>query len=157
MPAAKKGAKVILDSDGAGMVEGVKAKPFLIKPNSEELSHLMGRALDSQQELTAAARELLQTGVQKGHRLDGQPRYAACSAGADHFCARPACSRQGYRWCGDAVIAALAVAEERGLTLEETLRLSTAAGAASVMCTGTQAASLETIQQLMEQVTYREL
>ena len=41
--------------------------------------------------------------------------------------------------------------------LEETLRLSTAAGAASVMCTGTQAASLETIQQLMEQVTYREL
>ena len=53
--------------------------------------------------------------------------------------------------------AALAVAEERGLTLEETLRLSTAAGAASVMCTGTQAASLETIQQLMEQVTYREL
>ena len=46
----EKGAKVILDSDGAGMVEGVKAKPFLIKPNSEELSHLMGRALDSQQE-----------------------------------------------------------------------------------------------------------
>ena len=43
---------IILDSDGAGMVEGVKAKPFLIKPNSEELSHLMGRALDSQQELT---------------------------------------------------------------------------------------------------------
>ncbi|MFR7617950.1 MAG: 1-phosphofructokinase [Subdoligranulum sp.] len=152
----EKGAKVILDSDGAGMVEGVKAKPFLIKPNSEELSHLMGRALDSQQELTAAARELLQTGVQKGHRLDGQPRYAACSAGADHLCARPACFKDTVG-AGDAVIAALAVAEERGLTLEETLRLSTAAGAASVMCTGTQAASLETIQQLMEQVTYREL
>ena len=47
----EKGAKVMLDSDGAGMVEGVKAKPFLIKPNSEELSHLMGRALDSQQEM----------------------------------------------------------------------------------------------------------
>lgn len=57
---------------------------------------------------------------------------------------------------GDAVIAALAVAESAA-DARRTLRLSTAAGAASVMCTGTQAASLETIQQLMEQVTYREL
>ena len=148
---------VILDSDGAGMVEGVKAKPFLIKPNSEELSHLMGRALDSQQELTAAARELLQTGVQKVIVSMG-------SRGMLHVLPEQTIFVPGLRvpvkdtvGAGDAVIAALAVAEERGLTLEETLRLSTAAGAASVMCTGTQAASLETIQQLMEQVTYREL
>ena len=153
----EKGAKVILDSDGAGMVEGVKAKPFLIKPNSEELSHLMGRALDSQQELTAAARELLQTGVQKVIVSMG-------SRGMLHVLPEQPIFVPGLRvpvkdtvGAGDAVIAALAVAEERGLTLEETLRLSTAAGAASVMCTGTQAASLETIQQLMEQVTYREL
>ena len=153
----EKGAKVILDSDGAGMVEGVKAKPFLIKPNSEELSHLMGRALDSQQELTAAARELLQTGVQKVIVSMG-------SRGMLHVLPEQTIFVPGLRvpvkdtvGAGDAVIAALAVAEERGLTLEETLRLSTAAGAASVMCTGTQAASLETIQQLMEQVTYREL
>lgn len=153
----EKGAKVILDSDGAGMVEGVKAKPFLIKPNSEELSHLMGRALDSQQELTAAARELLQTGVQKVIVSMG-------SRGMLHVLPEQTIFVPGLRvpvkdtvGAGDAVIAALAVAEERGLTLEETLRLSTAAGAASVMCTGTQTASLETIQQLMEQVTYREL
>ena len=153
----EKGAKVILDSDGAGMVEGVKAKPFLIKPNSEELSHLMGRALDSQQELTAAARELLQTGVQKVIVSMG-------SRGMLHVLPEQTIFVPGLRvpvkdtvGAGDAVIAALAVAEERGLTLEETLRLSTAAGAASVMCTGTQAASLETIRQLMEQVTYREL
>ena len=156
-PCREKGAKVILDSDGAGMVEGVKAKPFLIKPNSEELSHLMGRALDSQQELTAAARELLQTGVQKVIVSMG-------SRGMLHVLPEQTIFVPGLRvpvkdtvGAGDAVIAALAVAEERGLTLEETLRLSTAAGAASVMCTGTQAASLETIRQLMEQVTYREL
>ena len=124
----EKGAKVILDSDGAGMVEGVKAKPFLIKPNSEELSHLMGRALDSQQELTAAARELLQTGVQKVIVSMG-------SRGMLHVLPEQTIFVPGLRvpvkdtvGAGDAVIAALAVAEERGLTLEETLRLSTAAG-----------------------------
>ena len=116
-----------------------------------------GRALDSQQELTAAARELLQTGVQKVIVSMG-------SRGMLHVLPEQTIFVPGLRvpvkdtvGAGDAVIAALAVAEERGLTLEETLRLSTAAGAASVMCTGTQAASLETIQQLMEQVTYREL
>ena len=124
----EKGAKVILDSDGAGMVEGVKAKPFLIKPNSEELSHLMG------------SRGMLHVLPEQTIFVPGLRVPVKDTVGA-----------------GDAVIAALAVAEERGLTLEETLRLSTAAGAASVMCTGTQAASLETIQQLMEQVTYREL
>ena len=124
----EKGAKVILDSDGVGMVEGVKAKPFLIKPNSEELSHLMGRALDSQQELTAAARELLQTGVQKVIVSMG-------SRGMLHILPEQTIFVPGLRvpvkdtvGAGDAVIAALAVAEERGLTLEETLRLSTAAG-----------------------------
>lgn len=95
----EKGAKVILDSDGAGMVEGVKAKPFLIKPNSEELSHLMGRALDSQQELTAAARELLQTGVQKVIVSMGSRGMLHVLPEQTIFCARPACSRQGYRWC----------------------------------------------------------
>ena len=109
------------------------------------------------QELTAAARELLQTGVQKVIVSMG-------SRGMLHVLPEQTIFVPGLRvpvkdtvGAGDAVIAALAVAEERGLTLEETLRLSTAAGAASVMCTGTQAASLETIQQLMEQVTYREL
>ena len=154
---AGRGIQFVVDAPGQLLRDSLPAHPFLIKPNSEELSHLMGRALDSQQELTAAARELLQTGVQKVIVSMG-------SRGMLHVLPEQTIFVPGLRvpvkdtvGAGDAVIAALAVAEERGLTLEETLRLSTAAGAASVMCTGTQAASLETIQQLMEQVTYREL
>ena len=152
-----RGVRCVVDATSSLLVNVLPFHPFLIKPNSEELSHLMGRALDSQQELTAAARELLQTGVQKVIVSMG-------SRGMLHVLPEQTIFVPGLRvpvkdtvGAGDAVIAALAVAEERGLTLEETLRLSTAAGAASVMCTGTQAASLETIQQLMEQVTYREL
>ena len=42
--------------------------------------------------------------------------------------------------------AALAVSEEEGKTLEETVRLSTAVGAANVMCSGTQAAEYEVVE-----------
>lgn len=46
---------------------------------------------------------------------------------------------------GDSVVAALALSEEKGMSLEETVRLSTATGAANVMCSGTQAAEYEVI------------
>ncbi len=128
----EKGAKVILDSDGAGWPWRAlgKAVPHQAQQRRSFLTSI-GRALDSQQELTAAARELLQTGVQKVIVSMG-------SRGMLHVLPEQTIFVPGLRvpvkdtvGAGDAVIAALAVAEERGLTLEETLRLSTAAGAAS--------------------------
>ena len=58
---------------------------------------------------------------------------------------------------GDSVVAALAVAEERGMGLEETVRLSTATGAANVMCSGTQAAEYEVIRSLLPKVVFHRL
>ena len=54
-------------------------------------------------------------------------------------------------------VAALAVAEEEGKSLEETVRLSIAAGAANVMCSGTQAAEYSVIASLMPKVIWHEL
>ena len=56
---------------------------------------------------------------------------------------------------GDSVVAALAVSEEEGKTLEETVRLSTAVGAANVMCSGTQAAEYEVVETLLPKVVFR--
>ena len=53
---------------------------------------------------------------------------------------------------GDSVVAALALSEEKGMSLEETVRLSTATGAANVMCSGTQAAEYEVISELISKV-----
>ena len=58
---------------------------------------------------------------------------------------------------GDSVVAALAVAEESGMSLEEAVRLSTATGAANVMCSGTQAAEYEVIKELMPKVVFHSL
>ena len=55
---------------------------------------------------------------------------------------------------GDSVVAALAVAEESGMSLEETVRLSTATGAANVMCSGTQAAEYDVIEGLLPKVVF---
>ena len=58
---------------------------------------------------------------------------------------------------GDSVVASLAVAEEKGMSLEDTVRLSTATGAANVMCSGTQAAEYSVIEELIPKVVFHRM
>ena len=53
------GAKVILDADGELLEAGLKASPYLIKPNNHELSKLLGETLTTPKELNEAARKLM--------------------------------------------------------------------------------------------------
>ena len=55
------------------------------------------------------------------------------------------------------MVAALAYAEAQGLSEEEAIRLSTAAGAANVMCSGTQAAEREAVEALLPKVRFSRL
>ena len=50
---------------------------------------------------------------------------------------------------GDSVVAALAYAESQDMSEEDAVRLSTATGAANVMCSGTQAAERSVIEELL--------
>ena len=57
----EKGAKVILDADGDLLKAGLKASPYLIKPNNHELGALTGRALETPEEM--CIRDSLQSAV----------------------------------------------------------------------------------------------
>lgn len=151
------GAKVFLDADGEPLREGLKAKPFLIKPNHHELSRLMGRELSSVEDLSAAAKQLLDMGV-------WQVVVSMGSEGALYVTREKVIYAEGLAvpvgstvGAGDSVVAALAVAESKGYTTEEAAVLSTATGAANVMCRGTQAAQWETIESLMPKVIWHRL
>ncbi|MCC8050772.1 MAG: 1-phosphofructokinase [Clostridiales bacterium] len=154
----EKGAKVFLDADGDLLKAGLKASPYLIKPNDRELSELMGTSLSTPEELSGAARELMtQHGVQKVVVSMG-------SAGALYVTADETIYAEGLRvpvgstvGAGDSVVAALAVAEERGLDLTDAVCLSTATGAANVMCSGTQAAEYSVIEGLIPKVVWHSL
>ena len=55
--------RVAVDTSGAPLAAAVTAKPWLIKPNREELAELTGRELPTLQAVVDAARELLANGV----------------------------------------------------------------------------------------------
>lgn len=146
------GAKVFLDADKEKLVAGIKARPSLIKPNEIELGAIMGATLDSDEQIAAAARELVDQGIENvvvsmgGAGALFVTKDQVLKGGSVRV---PVGSTVG---AGDSVVAALAYAEELGLGLEERVKLSMATGAANVMQSGTQAAPRELVDSLIEKV-----
>ena len=153
----KTGARVFLDADGALLAEGIKAAPHLIKPNDGELSRLAGQKLETLEELTAEGRKLLERGIERVVISLGGRGALYLRKGSTIYAEGlrvPVGSTVG---AGDSVVAALAYAEAQGLSEEEAVRLSTAAGAANVMCSGTQAAEREAVEALLPKVRFSRL
>ena len=146
------GARVFLDADGEALAQGVMAGPSLVKPNGAELARLLGRELRTHAELAQAARTLTSRGVERVVVSLGAEGALFVDASSTVYAPGipvPVGSTVG---AGDSMVAALALAAERGMTAEETMRLAMAAGAANVMSSGTQAASREEVMALLPRV-----
>lgn len=148
----EKGARVCLDADGVLLAEGLKAAPYLIKPNEDELSRLVGHRLTDTDELIAEGRRLLKGGVTRVVISLGE-HGALYLRGNEVLYAEglsvPVGSTVG---AGDSVVAALTYADSLDMSDEDAVRLSTATGAANVMCSGTQPAEREAVEKLLPQV-----
>lgn len=122
----EKGARVCLDADGVLLAEGLKAAPYLIKPNEDELSRLIGHRLTDTDELIAEGRRLLKGGVTRVVISLGE-HGALYLRGNEVLYAEglsvPVGSTVG---AGDSVVAALAYADSLGMSDEDAVRLSTA-------------------------------
>ncbi len=64
MEAKDFGVRTILDSDGQWLAEGIKAKPYLIKPNVQEAEELLGRELPTEEAIIKAALDIVDMGIE---------------------------------------------------------------------------------------------
>ncbi|MBQ8649567.1 MAG: 1-phosphofructokinase [Clostridia bacterium] len=58
-----KGIKTVVDAAGELLLSALKHKPFLIKPNIDELAEISGRELKSAEDISAAALKLKELGA----------------------------------------------------------------------------------------------
>ena len=154
---AKAGARVFLDADGDALARGLDAIPYLAKPNDAELSRLCGRQLSTEAEIAAVASKLVEGGVARVVVSMGGAGAIVAEQGRVLLARSPKVRVGSTVGAGDSVVAALAYAEERGMELEQTVRLAMATGAANVMQSGTQPADRELVDSLVDQVTVQEL
>lgn len=143
------GARVFLDADGPALASGIEARPFLIKPNREELSGLAGYDLRDEPMICDQAVRLIGRGIDHVVVSLGREGLILVHDGkamiADGLSLDPV-STVG---AGDAVMAALVAGFARGSgDLKASVRLAAGAGSASVMTPGSQPPPYELIQQM---------
>ncbi len=147
--AKAKGVCVIVDASGEALACALDAKPDVIKPNVSEAEALLGRRLPSITAVADAARELAANGVATVVISMGGAGLVCASAGrAWHVCP-PAIERRSTVGSGDSLVAGIAVTFARGGTMEDALRLGTAAGAATALSTGTSLATPAEIASIL--------
>jgi 6-phosphofructokinase 2 len=151
-----RGARVLLDTSGDGLSQGILARPSVIKPNHHELEELAGSTLPDLAAVVGFARTLndrvptvlVSMGpdgivlVRAGHALHARP---------------PRIDVRSTVGAGDCAVAGFVHGLMTRVEPAECLRLAVAAGTAATLCPGTGLCRRPDIDALLPQVSIREV
>lgn len=134
--AHRHGVKTLLDCDGAAFAAAVKAHPFLVKPNEQELAQWRGRVLRTEAAVARAARELSE--ATRGWVLVSRGANAGLLVNAAKKvrlrALPPRVASRNRLGAGDAFLAGAAYQIGVGAPPEAWLRHALASGAAATQC-----------------------
>lgn len=150
------GGRAVLDSSGPALQQGCLARPFLVKPNATELTHLTQLPVSTPAEAAAAA-EVLRTGVANVVVSLGKAGALAADANGVWLAQSPHIQEQNPIGAGDSMVAGLVLGLSRGLNLIESLRWGVACGAATASLSGTAVGSRALVEALLPHVTVQPL
>jgi tagatose 6-phosphate kinase len=123
------GAKAVLDTAEASLVEGLKALPAYCKINIHELSQAIGKPLETHKEAAKAAESWLDKGVEIIITFGGE---GALWAGHPSIMAHPPIIKYlSAVGSGDAFLGGMLVGLNQRLSSIETLKLAVAAGSSA--------------------------
>ncbi len=124
--------RVVVDATGELLLNVLKYKPYLIKPNNHELSEIAGRTLTTRKELADAARALQKQGAQNVIiSMAGDGAIFVAPDGTDYFSPAPKGELRNSVGAGDSMVAGFVTGTVRGETPENVFKRAVATGSAS--------------------------
>lgn len=137
--AARKGARVVLDTSGPALRATLDKGVFLVKPSLGELEGLVGRKLPDADAQKVAARELIKAGNAEIVAVTcGREGAVIVSHDAAWRVVAPPVLAQTAVGAGDSFVAAVTLAFGQGRSLEQALVFGVAAGTAAVLSPGAE-------------------
>ena len=131
--AKEMGKKVILDTSGELLKEGIKAKPTVVKPNQDEIELLYEVEIHTIEDVIKYARKIYEQGIPYVViSLGGEGALMVCEEGV--FQGKPPkLEVVNTVGCGDSMVGGLAVALERNYTSQEALKFAVAVASANAL------------------------
>lgn len=149
--AERLGKRMILDTSGVALREGVISKPFLIKPNEMELA-----ALEPNKTTEAALDVLSETIPWIVHSM-GKDGAIGLIGGKRFEVDVPSVKAINPVGSGDAMVAGIAVGLFRRYSIEQTLALGSATGTLNALEPGTGTISVQALPELLKKIEVNQL
>jgi len=133
----KQNIKVLVDAKGEALSKAIKAKPFMIKVNQEELEELIGMSIESKSDYLKELEKIRKKGIEVVIVTMGKNGLLVNWQGEFYEVSVPNVNIVSTVGSGDAVLGGLAYGLDNHLSVEEILRLGGSLGTAAAMSAAT--------------------
>src|SRR5258706_4070764 len=147
--------RIILDTSGEALREGIQAGPTIVKPNTEELQYLIGHALTSEAEIQQAAHQLLNEDIELVVVSMGRQGAILVEQAATLIATPPEVTVKKTFGAGDAMVAGLVTSLIQGLSLADCGRLATAFSVGAIAHHSYNLPARDKLRQYFHQVYVR--
>lgn len=146
------GARIVIDSRSFCLDDLIEMKPWLIKPNQEEISEYLGREIHTFEEVWRAAGELYEKGIANVMiSLGAQGALLLCREGA-FVATPPRIEARSTIGAGDSSIGGFLAEAARGASAEQMLCGAVSYGTAACMTEGTRPPRAEDVNAVRKQI-----
>lgn len=151
------GVRTVIDSRSFDRESLLHAKPWLIKPNEEEISIYGGRAVTTLAEAASVAQELCAHGIENVMISLGSQGAVLCCPAGTYLAHAPSIQATSTVGAGDSAIAGFLTAFSKGFSANQCLQYAVAFGSAACLREGTAPPLPQDIRRLLEQITVQRL
>ena len=151
------GCRCVLDADGERLVQGLEARPFMIKPNRFELETMLGERLDSVNRVRDAALRLIDRGISVVAVSLGEQGALITDGSESFYAPKLEVEVKSTVGAGDAMVAGLTAGFLGENELEDAFRMGVACATAMCMTEGSKTFEKATYKKALEMVTLKRI
>lgn len=149
--AHKEEARLIVDTSGEALKHAVDEGVYLLKPNQSELRRLTGLDVENNDEVEAAAHQIIDRGKCEVVVVSMGPHgaHTVTKDFSEHVSA-PSVKKRSTVGAGDSMVAGMVYGCTKGFDLQHIVRMGIACGTAATMNPGTELFKKDDVDRLYE-------